>query len=57
MGSLGGSLIFLGLAFVFSGLVFMLPTGRKPSDFNTFEENQRRTAHYLQEMRNENDQP
>jgi hypothetical protein len=57
MGSLGGSLIVLGLAFVFSGLVFLLPTTRKPSDLDTFEKNQRRTALYLQEMRNEKDQP
>jgi hypothetical protein len=57
MGSLGGSLIVLGLAFVFSGLVFLLPTGRKPSDLDTFEKDQRRTALYLQEMRNEKDHP
>jgi ABC-type long-subunit fatty acid transport system fused permease/ATPase subunit len=57
MGALGVSLIVLGLAFVFSGLVFLLPTGRKPPDLDTFEKNQRRTALYLQEMRNGKDQP
>jgi hypothetical protein len=57
MGALGVSLIVLGLAFVFSGPVFLLPTGRKPSDLDTFEENQRRTALYLQGTRNEKTNP
>jgi|HubBroStandDraft_5_1064220.scaffolds.fasta_scaffold2529690_1 hypothetical protein len=56
MGALGVSLIVLGLAFVFSGLVFLLPTGRKPSDLDASEKSQRRTTLYLQEMRNEKDQ-
>jgi hypothetical protein len=32
MDALGTSLIVLGLAFVFSGLVFMLPSGREQKE-------------------------
>jgi hypothetical protein len=54
MNALGTSLIVLGVAFVFSGLIFMLPTGRKDSvPKETFEESRQRTEHYLQQIREE----
>jgi hypothetical protein len=57
MNVLGASLIVLGLAFLFSGLVCMLPTGRKHSVAQeSFEESQERTEYYLRQMREERDE-
>jgi hypothetical protein len=58
MKALGTSLIVLGLAFLFSGLIFVLPLpGRKRSrQKESFEESQERTAYYLKQMRGEHDE-
>jgi hypothetical protein len=58
MKALGTSLIVLGLAFLFSGLIFVLPLpGRKGSrQKESFEESQERTAYYLKQMRGERDE-
>ena len=54
MDALGISLIVGGMAFLFSGLLFLLPTERKLSSRNeSFEESRERTEYYLQEMRKE----
>jgi hypothetical protein len=54
MDILGKSLVVLGMAFVISGLVLMLPTGRKKSaKQESLEESQERTEYYLQQMREE----
>jgi hypothetical protein len=51
---LGVSLIVLGAAFLFSGLVFLLPVGNKrTAPRKSFEHSQKRTEYYLQQMRNE----
>jgi hypothetical protein len=51
---LGVSLIVLGAAFLFSGLVFLLPVGNKrTAPRKSFEQSQKRTEYYLQQMRNE----
>jgi hypothetical protein len=48
------SLIVLGLAFVASGLVFVLPTRRKNSaGQESFEESRERAEYYLQQIRQE----
>ena len=52
MNALGVSLIVGGMAFLFSGLIFLLPTERKLSQRNeSIEESRERTEYYLQEMR------
>ena len=52
MDALGISLIVGGMAFLFTGLIFLLPTERKLSSRQeSFEESQERTEYYLQEMR------
>ena len=54
MDSVGIALIVGGLAFLFSGLVFLLPSERKiASTKETIEENRQRTEYYLQQMREE----
>jgi hypothetical protein len=52
MDTLGLALLVGGMAFLFSGLVFLLPTERKLSSrTESFEDSQRRTEYYLSEMR------
>jgi preprotein translocase subunit SecG len=54
MDILGKSLVVLGVAFVISGLVLMLPTRRKKSAKQpSLEESQERSEYYLQQMREE----
>ena len=59
MTALGTSFIVLGVAFLFRGLIFMLPKpfGRKPvqpsAQQESFKESQERTEYYLQQMREE----
>ena len=51
MDALGISLIVGDMAFLFTGLIFLLPTERKLSSRQeSFEESQERTEYYLQEM-------
>ena len=64
MTALGISLIVLGMALLCSGLVFLLPSfvlptrhENPPPPQESFKENQERTARYLQEMREERDEP
>jgi hypothetical protein len=65
MTALGISLIVLGMALLCSGLVFLLPSfvlptrheNPPPPPQESFKENQERTARYLQEMREERDEP
>jgi hypothetical protein len=59
MRTLGISLVVLGLAFLLSGLIFMLPlpSRRKQApQKESFEESQERTAYYLQQIREERDE-
>jgi hypothetical protein len=57
--ALGTSCIVLGMAFLVSGLIFVLPTPfpRKPvqpsAQQESFKESRERTAYYLQQMREE----
>jgi Na+-transporting methylmalonyl-CoA/oxaloacetate decarboxylase gamma subunit len=52
MDTLGLALLVGGMAFLFSGLVFLLPTERKLSSrMESFEDSQRRTEYYLSQMR------
>ena len=52
MDALGSCLIVGGVAFLLSGLLFLLPTERKlSSSRESFEENLERTEYYLQQMR------
>jgi hypothetical protein len=52
MDPLGLALLVGGMAFLFSGLVFLLPTERKLSSrMESFEDSQRRTEYYLSQMR------
>jgi len=59
MTALGTSFIVLGVAFLFRGLIFVLPKpfGRKPvqpsAQQESFKESQERTAYYLQQIREE----
>jgi hypothetical protein len=59
MTALGASLMVLGVAFLFSGLIFVFPkpSGRKPvqpsAQQKSFKESQERTAYYLQQIREE----
>ena len=51
MNALGTSLLVLGLAFLFSGVIFMLPDRRKRSvSQELIEESLERTEYYLQQM-------
>jgi len=56
MTALGTSFIVLGMAFLFSGLIFVL-FRRKPvepsAQQESFKESQERTEYYLQQMREE----
>jgi CRISPR/Cas system CMR-associated protein Cmr5 small subunit len=54
MDVLAKSLIVLGLAFVASGLVFLLPARRKHSaEKESFEESREHAEYYLHQMREE----
>ena len=59
MTALGTSLIVLGVAFLFSGLIFVLPkpSGHKPvqpsAQQESFKESRKRIAYYLQQIREE----
>ena len=52
METLGVALLVGGMAFLFSGLVFLLPTERKLSSrMESFEETQQQIEYYLSKMR------
>jgi hypothetical protein len=54
MHALGLSLIVGGTAFLFSGLVFLLPTEKKLSGKrHSFEESQKEIEYHLRQMRKE----
>ena len=54
MKALGLSMIVGGVACLFSGLIFLLPTERKLSARNhSFEESQAEIEYYLSQMRKE----
>jgi len=54
MKALGLSMIVGGMAFLFSGLIFLLPTERKLSAReHSFEESQEEMEYYLRQMREE----
>jgi hypothetical protein len=56
MDTLGVALLVGGMAFLFSGLVFLLPIERKLSSrVESFEESQQRTEYYLSQMRKQSD--
>jgi hypothetical protein len=56
MDTLGVALLVGGMAFLFSGLVFLLPIERKLSSrMESFEDSQRRTEYYLSQMRKQSD--
>jgi hypothetical protein len=52
METLGVALLVGGMAFLFSGLVFLLPTERKRSSrMESFEDSQQQIEYYLSKMR------
>jgi hypothetical protein len=52
METLGVALLVGGMVFLFSGLVFLLPTERKLSSrMESFEETQQQIEYYLSKMR------
>jgi hypothetical protein len=52
MDTLGVALLVGGMAFLFSGLIFLLPTERKLSSrMESFEETQQQIEYYLSQMR------
>jgi hypothetical protein len=56
MNALGTSLIVCGVAFLFSGLIFLLPgpSRRKhAAQQESFKQSQEQTEYYLQQMREE----
>jgi hypothetical protein len=54
MNALGLSLIVAGLAFLFSGLIFLLPTERKLfKQVESFEESQKELDDRLDQLRNQ----
>jgi hypothetical protein len=54
MDSVGIALIVGGMAFLVSGLIFLIPVERKLySSLETFEESQERTEYHLAQMRDE----
>jgi hypothetical protein len=54
MDSVGITLIVGGMAFLVSGLIFLIPIERKLySSLETFEEGQERIEYYLAQMRDE----
>jgi hypothetical protein len=52
METLGVALLIGGMAFLFSGLIFLLPTERKLSSrLESFEDSQQQIEYYLSKMR------
>jgi hypothetical protein len=52
MGTLGMALVVGGMAFLFSGLIFLIPVPGSPSAPNeSFEDSQERIEQYLRELR------
>ena len=52
MSTIGVAMIVGGMALLFSGLIFLLPTERKlPSSNESIEENQERIEYYLTQIR------
>jgi hypothetical protein len=52
METLGVALLVGGMAFLFSGLIFLLPTERKLSSrMESFEDSQQQIEYYLSQMR------
>ena len=52
METFGVALLVGGMAFLFSGLIFLLPTGRKVSSrMESFEDSQQQIEYYLSKMR------
>jgi hypothetical protein len=52
MDTLGVALLVGGMAFLFSGLIFLLPTERQLSSrMESFEETQQQIEYYLSQMR------
>jgi Na+-transporting methylmalonyl-CoA/oxaloacetate decarboxylase gamma subunit len=52
METLGVALVVGGMAFLFSGLIFLLPTERKLSSrIESFEDTQQQIEHYLSQLR------
>ena len=55
MDTLGVALLVGGMAFLFSGLIFLLPTERKLSSrMESFEDSQQEIEYYLSKMRKQN---
>jgi hypothetical protein len=56
METLGVALLVGGMAFLFSGLVFLLPTERKRSSrMESFEDSQQQIEYYLSKMQKQSD--
>jgi hypothetical protein len=56
METLGVALVVGGMAFLFSGLIFLLPTERKiVSRMESFEDTQQQIEYYLSQMRKPSD--
>jgi hypothetical protein len=53
MHALGVSLIVGGMALLFGGLVFLLPTKKISEKNRSFEESQKEIDYHLRQMRNE----
>jgi hypothetical protein len=54
MNTLGISMIVTGVAFLFSGLIFLLPTERRLSAREQiFEKSQKQIEHHLEQKRSE----
>jgi hypothetical protein len=52
MGTVGVALVVGGMAFLFSGLVFLVPVrGRRHRPQESFEDSQKRIEQHLREMR------
>jgi hypothetical protein len=52
MGTVGMALVVGGMAFLFSGLIFLIPVrGSRPAPKESFEDSQKRIEQYLREMR------
>jgi hypothetical protein len=55
METFGVALLVGGMAFLFSGLIFLLPTERKLSSrMESFEDSQQEIEYYLSKMRKQN---
>lgn len=56
MDMFGVALLIVGMAFLFSGLVSLLPIERNLSSrMESFEDSQRRTEYYISQMRKQSD--